>query len=340
MNWRRLFGKQQTTQAAQKYRQLTPEGQTYFGQVLAEYQMLPPAINPDPAEIETRKLAETIAQEDSAARTWSDLFELETCVMKLQPESELRRSAWSLRAKFKDIAGKSDYEAYQASNPPDPKTGDVNELRADALRILSNFHWIYAFRPIRESSRSSVTKLVFRLTCALSLAAFSMAGYGYAKGRGNPIPVLPFVVAMGVIGGFISLQRRIQGIPSTGDPILNITELSDSRFSVYLAPISGAVFATLLYIIFIGGLLKGPLFPEISSPPGTCAASLAAAQGAEGQPSAKCLTVVTFSDFVTETAPASGSQFAILLVWSFIAGFAERFVPDTIDRLVSKANDH
>ena len=46
-------------------------------------------------------------------------------------------------------------------------------------------------------------------------------------------------------------------MPSTGDPIVNIAELSNSPFSLYLAPVSGAAFAVLLYIIFIGGLLSG-----------------------------------------------------------------------------------
>ena len=52
-------------------------------------------------------------------------------------------------------------------------------------------------------------------------------------------------------------------MPSTGDPIVNIAELSNSPFSLYLAPVSGAAFAVLLYIIFIGGLLSGPIFPRI-----------------------------------------------------------------------------
>jgi hypothetical protein len=33
--------------------------------------------------------------------------------------------------------------------------------------------------------------------------------------------------------------------------------------------------------------------------------------------------------------PASGADLANLIVWSFVAGFAERFVPDVLTRLAS-----
>jgi hypothetical protein len=323
-----------------QYRQLTPEGCVYFAQVLADYRMLPPSSpNDTPAEVEARKIAEEVGKKEPSQRTWSDLFELEACVTKLEPEAILRRNAWSLRSKYKGIAGKSDADAYEASNPPDPKTANVDELRADALRILSEFHWIYAFNPLREQMRNSITRIVFWLTFGLLAIVLGMAWLGYDRRTEQSVPVLPLVVSMGMIGGFVSLQRRIQAVPSTGDPILNITELSNSKFSVYLTPISGAVFAALLYVIFIGGLLQGPLFPKISSPAGACESPQVPGQAAVGQQEEKCPAVVSFSDFVKKTAPASGAQFAILLVWSFIAGFAERFVPDTIDRLVNKANE-
>lgn len=38
----------------------------------------------------------------------------------------------------------------------------------------------------------------------------------------------------------------------------------------------------------------------------------------------------------SSTAPVDGKAYALLVIWSFIAGFAERLVPDTLNRLVTK----
>jgi hypothetical protein len=46
--------------------------------------------------------------------------------------------------------------------------------------------------------------------------------------------------------------------------------------------------------------------------------------------------VLQIKDFLSKTGPNNGTSYALLIIWSFIAGFAERLVPDTLNRLVAK----
>ncbi len=410
MNIKEIFRRPAQTKKVFEGQALTEEGHTYLDQVLTEYRLQLPSPAPTADELAVRRIADAIVAKQDNERTWGDLFALEIAVVKLQTEEALRRGAWAIRIKYKDLVGEKTYEAYQSSSPPDPKTGDVNQLRCDTLQILAEFHWAYAFAPLRENIRSVLLKRIFFITTAVALLTLAIAAIIYYRADGDmsmQIPLLAVVIAFGMLGGYISLQQRIQSVPSTGDPIVNISDLSNSQFTLYLAPISGAVFAVILYIIFIGGLLAGPLFPTIYTPPkcpqagaqnpgpkqenlpnqsagigsntgnasqapseipiqkssvagGAPADSHTAAQenssaspatasiagGKTGehkksgvaQPASKaCTESVEFSNFLKQTGPDSGASFAILLVWSFIAGFAERFVPDTIDRLVSQA---
>jgi hypothetical protein len=129
------------------------------------------------------------------------------------------------------------------------------------------------------------------------------------------------VLFVGAMGGLVSMQQRFQSASAEGDPIHNVSELMHGWFSIFLSPISGAIFATVLYLIMTAGLLEGALFPKIVA--------------FTPENNAKII-VLDFLKFLLETGPSTGPDYAKLLVWSFIAGFAERFVPDTLSRFIVK----
>jgi hypothetical protein len=68
----------------------------------------------------------------------------------------------------------------------------------------------------------------------------------------------------------------------------------------------GAVFAMLLLLIFLGGLVQGSLFPHFGG--------------------------IGWFDVMFRL-----SDWARLMVWSFVAGFSERFVPDLLNNLILRS---
>ena len=46
--------------------------------------------------------------------------------------------------------------------------------------------------------------------------------------------------------------------------------------------------------------------------------------------------VLQIRDFLRETGPADGMSYALLIIWSFLAGFGERLVPDMLNRMIAE----
>jgi hypothetical protein len=90
-------------------------------------------------------------------------------------------------------------------------------------------------------------------------------------------------------------------------------------------PVVGAIAATVLYITFAAGLLEGALFPKF-------ACKLMDEKGASLVPDA-CRT---FGTAISDFGPATAVDYAKALIWAFIAGFAERLVPDALQTFAAK----
>ncbi len=129
------------------------------------------------------------------------------------------------------------------------------------------------------------------------------------------------VVALGgVLGGFVSALRRLYAFA----PIFPSATFSfwSRRSTAYvlmysaIPPLVGAIAAVVVYLIFAGGMVQGPLFPMFDFDP------------RPGHPKDH-----TFGNFVANWGPKETIDYAKAFVWAFIAGFSEKFVPDILNRL-------
>jgi hypothetical protein len=136
-------------------------------------------------------------------------------------------------------------------------------------------------------------------------------------GDPGPATTLTMVVLAGVLGATFSLMRRAQTPITEGDVMRNVQNLAALDTYFFLTPLTGAIAALVLYAFFCGGLLQGSLFPTISAP--------------------QSLQPMRFIEFLRNADPVGWTDQGKVLVWCFIAGFAERLVPDSIDRLTSAA---
>jgi len=166
----------------------------------------------------------------------------------------------------------------------------------------------------RQEIMKQVSVQLLRVTALILLATvalFALPLFGLGR-----FPVSWFSFGVGVIGGFVSVQQRLKKLSDE-----DLTHLHSSWVHMVIPPFFGGIFALLFYVLVLSGIVEGALFPTFVVP-----------EFAD-QP-----TSDDIKRFLLETYPASGQDFARLTVWSFLAGFSERLVPNILKRTAGEGS--
>lgn len=132
------------------------------------------------------------------------------------------------------------------------------------------------------------------------------------------LPIVPLMLLAGILGATFSILQRVQR-STAADPLVALFNLRAARSQIYLSIVSGAIAALVVFAIFCGGMLEGGLFPTIVN------------RGSNGEGK----SMMKLVEYLRGTGPRTHLDYGKLLVWGFIAGFAERFVPDILDKFTS-----
>jgi hypothetical protein len=412
--------------------------------------------------------------------SWDELYYFELVLAEVMPAENLRSKIVRLRSDYGSIATEKEFAEYLGSKPrdlhdppdaEDPPDGDPKHIeklmRTDLKDLLGRIYFKYSILPVREERLTDLAWFAARL-CLFSLIILLviLAGlfiapliydiwtapvnekFGILTNSERLASLTVFVVVVcGAMGGFVSALQRIQSPPTEGDSLYNLSLLFHGSKSVFIAPITGAIFAIILYLMFAAGILQGTFFPAIftpgsrfdlataranarrssetnantgnanaakssptpqsdsnstgkppptagstntsgvgnsnsndqpaganvnsgtpntnkvnnsntgnssagnsvskmtptptptptSTPTPTPTPDEAQAKKTEAENAREPTKGLNVFDFLARSGPGTGKDYALLIIWCFIAGFAERFVPDALDRVISNS---
>lgn len=275
-----------------------------------------------------KALTDRIAQlHRIAAPNWRELFELELLLIVTLPRTELltkyplacelNRSRGGEVVSTEEAARLHDYwqallDGTLPASPPPKGLPDPREemLRAHLLNMTAQMQWEYRKLVEREASVGRTRLFIIMVSVTLMALWIGLPAAAMQWPWTNPAwePLaLQTALGFGLLGAFTSMMRRFnaiqpdtdRGVPQPGSARL-LASLDFGHWSLFSALVIGSVFGFLIYPLCVSGLLNGSFFPDFN----------------------------THHQLVGDLR-----NVAKLAIWSFIAGFGEKLVPDIIDRL-------
>ena len=259
----------------------------------------------------------------------------------------LDRMVIHLRDRFYIAVGPAAAERYRATIPATPTRDD---LRGEAEALLEQLKLIYSMSVERDRQLSAIRLLSLSFLGAVASLMAAMwlftpgflaepqlvEGVKFASltlepGSAQPAALVPafgslanymMVLTFATTGSVVSIIQRSHKASQLGpvatDPIAQINGLRYGLFGLLMAGLTGPVSALLLIALFASDDIKlGELSPVFVP--------------CDGEPRSE------FRLMDHCAALKSHADVAKLLVWSFLAGFTERLLPDVLDRFARAA---
>lgn len=313
-------------------------------------------------------------EEAAGQRSRFECFvELDAQLIAIIPDDFLVARRWVLLDRMRRVAPQKAMIEYEASRPPSLQQesyGDAAAIRADLLSLSAYMQQLYILNARREQTLASIKwwllSRVLGVVVAIALIFWlaTTPTPGWFPGAPWHLPWMPAALTLvfltGMVGAVVSISRKFHDIGGQNillaDPFNELVSLNFSRESVAGSIATGGVFALVLYLMVVSGStdalgLDVRFFPSLterrmiidppegrkSLPPGPKKSSSEAGvrqaeyivRANDDVPSGIAKLSKGLGFFYT------GDILRMMLL-AFLAGFAERLVPDSIDRLVRK----
>jgi hypothetical protein len=232
--------------------------------------------------------------------------ELELLVLQQSTDEALAQQIPELRREFALVKSR----APEMGALPARRPALLAEARFLTLEILRH-------RELQGMFVRSKASTIRRIALPLLLAFPVAAGLVWLSGHTSRMRDATVLVVMlsGACGGFVSLCRRIEAKQPGPDLAGACQAFQANGIGLIAKPLLGGAFALVLYLLILGGMVTGSLFPTIHVGDAT----------------------MSFYTFFNAQMMAGPGDFAKLLVWSFLAGFAERLVPDMLGQVAGNS---
>jgi hypothetical protein len=247
--------------------------------------------------------------------TWQMLYEAEQRLSEFLPENEIVAEA-ARRFVEAEALGVRSATTLQALFE---KSATLADRKATFQRLLDDLHFRYEKRRLDRQVRRETAKRLNSLgillvaPVALLLALMAWQRSAEPAAQYHVLAVMWF----GLMGAYLSRMIAFQTMLSTIDYDALVTGFSN--WSVAVRLIIGVLGSLIMYLLISGNLIGGDLFPPSDFK--------------------ALLRSVALTDGGSSTAVFPATDFAKLLIWSTLAGFTERLLPDQFTRLEGVAKD-